>query len=184
MDQFKERFKQTTGPLAETAEFFPALWENTKAMESQIPDDRKEYFQAHFRYQVAVHMYSCRMLSKVVGAVEQYLNDRDPKAFAANLKPALAEMEKIIAEAHKAEYGKWDTMFMHVRLMDIWRTRLLLKYSIARIEGQPYTSKFRGFMRGSFWGSAQAYMDNAPGVYPYFYPHSGRGLEVLEKAKQ
>ena len=184
MDQFKERFKQTTGPLAETAEFFPALWENTKAMESQIPDDRKKYFQAHFRYQVAVHMYSCRMLSKVVGAVEQYLNDRDPKAFAANLKPALAEMEKIIAEAHQAEYGKWDTMFMHVRLMDIWRTRLLLKYSIARIEGQPYTSKFRGFMRGSFWGSAQAYMDNAPGVYPYFYPHSGRGLEVLEKAKQ
>ena len=184
IDQFKERFKQTTGPLAETAEFFPPLWEKTNAMEAQIPEDRKDYYQAHFTYQVAVHMYSCRMLSEVVDALEQYLKDRDPKAFAANLKPALAELEKIIAEAHKAEYGKWDTMFMHVRLMDIWRTRLLLKYSIARIEGQPYTSKFRGFMRGSFWGSAQAYMDDAKGVYPYFYPHSGRGLEVLEKAKQ
>ena len=184
LDQFAERFRQTTGPLAETAEFFPPLWEKTQAMESRIPENRKDFYQAHFKYQVAVHMYSCRMLAEVVGGVEQYLEDRDPKAFAASLKPALAEMEKIIAEAHKAEYGKWDTMFMHVRLMDMWRTRLLLKYSIARIEGKPYTSKYRGFLRGSFWGSAQGYMDDAEGVYPYFYPHSGRGLEVLEGAKQ
>ena len=56
---------------------------------------------------------------------------------------------------------------MHVRLMDIWRTRLLLKYSIARIEGRPYTSRYRGYMKGPFWGSAQAYMDDAKGVYPY-----------------
>ena len=184
IDQFKQRFKQSTGPLAETAEFFPPLWEKTKAMESQIPADRKDYYQAHFTYQVAVHMYSCRMLGQVALAFEKYLEDRDPTAFASNLKPALAEIEKIIAEAHKSEYGKWDTMFMHVRLMDIWRTRLLLKYSIARIEGQPFSSRYRGYMKGSFWGSAQAYMDDAKGVYPYFYPHSGRGLEVLEKAKQ
>ena len=184
VDQFQQRFKQTTGPLAETAEFFPPLWEKTKAMEIKIPADRKDYYQAHFTYQVAVHMYSSRMLSIVTEAFEQYLEDRDPKAFAENLKPALAEQEKIITEAHKAEYGKWDTMFMHVRLMDIWRTRLMLKYAIARIEGEPYTSRHRGYMKGSFWGSAQAYMDDAKGVYPYFYPHSGRGLNILEEAKQ
>ena len=183
VDQFQQRFKQTTGPLAETAEFFPPLWEKTKAMEAKIPADRKDYYQAHFTYQVAVHMYSCRMLSIVTKAFEQYLEDRDPKAFAENLKLALAEQEKVIAEAHKAEYGKWDTMFMHVRLMDIWRTRLMLKYTIARIEGKPYTSSRRGYMKGSFWGSAQAYMDDAKGVYPYFYPHSGRGLDILEEAK-
>ena len=87
---------------------------------------------------------------------------------------------KILAEAHKAEYGIWDTMYMHVRLMDMWRTRLLLKSTIAKIEKKPYTDNYRGFMRGSFWGSAQEYMDHAEGVYPYFYKHSGRGLDVLE----
>ena len=120
-------------------------------------------------------MHSCGMLAKVVEAYDQYLEDRDPKAFADNLKPALEELEKVFVEARKAEYGIWDTMFMHVRLMDMWRTRLLLKHSIARIEGKPYTSRYRGYMKGSFWGSAQD--------YPYFFKHSGRGLDVLEDVK-
>ena len=67
--------------------------------------------------------------------------------------------------------------------MDMWRTRLLLTHSIARIEGKPYTSRYRGYMKGSFWGSAQDYMNNAEGVYPYFFKHSGRGLDVLEDVK-
>ncbi|SMP38837.1 Glycosyl hydrolase family 115 [Neorhodopirellula lusitana] len=180
---FKNQLKQAKEPLVETAEFFPALWAQTKLLEKQIPADRRDYYQAHFTYQVAVHMHSCRMLAIVNEAFDAYLEDRDSKAFADNLKPALAELEKVLAEAHKAEYGKWDTMFMHVRLMDMWRTRLLLKETIAKIEDQPYTDGYRGFMRGSFWGSAQAYMDHGDGVFPYFYKHSGPGLEVLESGQ-
>lgn len=183
LDQFGERFNQATGPLEETAEFFPALWAATKRLEKNIPADRKDYYQAHFTYQVAVHMYGCKALSAVAAAFEQYLADKDPKAFARNIAPALEEQEKIIAEAHKAEYGIWDTMFMHAHLMDLFRTRLLIKETIAKIEGTPYTAGYRGFLHGSFWGSAQAYMDGAEGVYPYFYKHSGRGLEVLEKGE-
>ena len=48
-------------------------------------------------------MYSCRALDIVVNAFDQYLKDSDPKAFAESLKLALAEQEKIIVEAHKAE---------------------------------------------------------------------------------
>ena len=180
LEQFAEIMKQAKGPLVETKEFFPELWKETQELEKRIPADRKKYYQAHFTYQVAVHMYGSRMLDYTVQAIDQYQKDRDPKAFATNLKPALAEVEKVIAQAHLAEYGKWDTMFMHVRLMDIFRTRLKLKEAIAKIEGKPYTKRYRGFMNGSFWGSAQDYMNNAEGVYPYFYKHSGRGLEVLE----
>jgi len=183
IDGFDNQFNQAKEPLAETAEFFPSLWAETQALEKRIPADRKEYYQAHFTYQVAVHMYSCRALTIVNKAFDQYLVDKDPKAFAKNLKPALDEQEKIIEEAHKAEYGVWDTMFMHVRLMDLWRTRLLLKQTIAKIEKKPYTDSYRGYMRGSFWGSAQEYMEHGDGVYPYFYKHSGRGLEVLEKGE-
>ncbi|EMI41997.1 glycosyl hydrolase 115 family protein [Rhodopirellula sp. SWK7] len=180
---FENQFQQATEPLAETAEFFPSLWEQTKALESKIPPDRKDYYQAHFTYQVAVHMYSCRMLWKVNDAFEQYSKNRDPLAFAEEMELALEELEKLLEEAHKAEYGNWDTMFMHVRLMDMWRTRLLLKSTIAKIQGEPYTDEYRGFMRGSFWGSAQDYMERSEGVFPYFYQHSGRGLEVLENRK-
>ena len=180
MDQFSEIMKQAKGPLVETKEFFPDLWKKTLELEKRIPADRKNFYQAHFTYQVAVHMYGSQMLDFTAQAVDQYANDRDPEAFANNLKPAVAEVEKVIAQAHKAEYGKWDTMFMHVRLMDMFRTRLKLKEAIAKIEGEPYTKRYRGFMNGSFWGSAQDYMNNAEGVYPYFYKHSGRGLEVLE----
>ena len=183
LDHFAEHFHQATGPLTETATFFPPLWEKTKALEKKIPEERRDYYQAHFTYQVAVHMYSCRALTIVTEAIQSYLADRDPKAFAKNIAPALDEVEKILDEAHKAEYGIWDTMFMQVRLMDMWRTRLLLKSTIAEIEGKPYTSNYRGYINGSFWGSAQAYMDNADGVYPYFYKHSGRGLEVLESGE-
>lgn len=184
LDQFGERFKQATGPLTETAEFFPALWAETKRLEAKIPEGRKDYYQAHFTYQVAVHMYGCRALTIVTDAMQQYLDDRDPKAFAERIALALEEQEKIIAEAHKAEYGIWDTMFMHARLMDLFRTRLLLKETIAKIEGTPYTAGYRGFMHGSFWGSAQDYMNNAEGTYPYFYKHTGRGLEVLEREEE
>ncbi|MGJ8651168.1 MAG: glycosyl hydrolase 115 family protein [Opitutaceae bacterium] len=181
--QFAEHMRQSKGPLVETAEFFPGLWQKTKELEARMPEDRKDYYQAHFTYQVAVHQYSCRMLSYVVAAFDQYIQDRDPKAFAQNLRPAQAELEKVLAEAHKAEYGKWDTMFMHVRLMDMWRTRLLLKEVIAHIEDTPYTDSYRGYMRGSFWGSAQSYMDQAEGTYPYFYKHTGKGLDVLESGE-
>jgi hypothetical protein len=167
-------------PLAETAEYFPSLWAQVKKIEKKVPADRREFYQAHFTYQIAVHMYSARMLDFVINAFNQYLEDQDPAAFAANLKPALAEQEKVIAEAHKAEYGIWDTMFMHVRLMDLFKTRLRLRSTIAQIEGKPYTDNYRGYLKGSFWGSAQNYMDYAEGTFPYFYKHSGRGLEVLE----
>jgi len=184
IDGFKNQFNQAKEPLAKTAEFFPALWERTKELESKIPAHRRNYYQAHFTYQVAVHMYSCRMLSIVNDAFENYLQNQDPQSFAIAVKPALAELEKVLAEAHKAEYGNWDTMFMHVRLMDLWRTRLLLKETIAKIEGKPYTSGYRGIMNGSFWGSAQDYMEHGEGVFPYFYKSSGRGLDVLETSKQ
>ena len=167
-------------PLAETAEFFPELWEATKALASEIPKGRQDYYQSHFTYQVAVQMYSCRMLTIVCDALAAYEKNKDAQAFVQQMVLALDEQEKILAEAHKAEYGIWDTMYMHVRLMDMWRTRLLLKSTIAKIEKKPYTDNYRGFMRGSFWGSAQEYMDHAEGVYPYFYKHSGRGLDVLE----
>lgn len=72
---------------------------------------------------------------------------------------------------------------MHLRLMDLWRTRLLMKQVVARIEGKPYTDGYRGFLRGSFWGSAQGYMDHAEGTYPYFYKHTGPGLDVLESGE-
>ncbi len=180
---FETQFQQAKEPLAETADFFPSLWEQTKQLESKIPADRKDYYQAHFTYQVAVHMYSCRMLSMVNDAFEQYSQNRDSLAFAEEIELAIEELEKLLEEAHKAEYGNWDTMFMHVRLMDMWRTRLLLKSTIAKIQGEPYTDEYRGFMRGSFWGSAQDYMERSEGVFPYFYQHSGRGLEVLENRK-
>ncbi|MDA3923214.1 MAG: hypothetical protein PF904_00765 [Kiritimatiellae bacterium] len=47
----------------------------------------------------------------------------------------------------------------------------------------PIHDGYRGYMRGSFWGSAQEYMEHGNGVYPYFCRHSGRGLEVLEKGR-
>ena len=181
IEGFENQFKQAKEPLAETAEFFPPLREQTKKLAQKVHSERAEFYQAVFTYQVAVHMHSCRALSIVNNAFDQYLVDKDPKSFAKSLKLALDEQEKIIAEAHKAEYGIWDTMFMHVRLMDLWRTRLLLKQTIAKIEKKPYTDGYRGYMRGSFWGSAQEYMQHGNGVYPYFYRHSGRGLELLEK---
>jgi hypothetical protein len=177
---FDNVFHQAKEPLVETEAFFPSLWEQVHTLESKIPADRKNYYQAHFIYQVAVHMYSCRMLDIVTKAFDDYLNDPNPQAFADQLKLALQEQEKVIAEAHKAEYGNWDTMFMQVRLMDLYKLRLLMKMTIARIEGTPYTDQYRGYMRGSFWGDAQGYMKHAEGVYPYFYKHSGRGLNVLE----
>ena len=176
----QEQIGAAKGVLTETAEFFPELWEKTKTMSREIPENRKDYYQSHFTYQVAVHMYSCRMLNIICDACTAYEKDKDGQAFLKQMKLALKEIEKIIAEAHKAEYGIWDTMYMHVRLMDFWKTRLMLKSTIAKIEKQPYTSNYRGYMRGSFWGSAQEYMNHAEGVYPYFYKHSGRGLEYLE----
>ncbi len=181
---FEKQFRYAREPLAETADYFPGLWAQVKRLEKKVPADRRHFYQAHFTYQVAVHMYSARMLDQVIAAFDRYLEDRDPAAFADGLKPALAEQEKIIDEAHRAEYGIWDTMYMHARLMDLWKTRLFLKSTIAKIEGRPYTDNYRGFMKGSFWASAQDYMDHSEGTYPYFYRHTGPGLDVLEEAEQ
>lgn len=171
---------QTKEPLAETADFFPSLWESTLKLSKEIPNDRKDFYQAHFTYQVAVHMYSAKALQIVADAIEAYKVSLNQKDFANAMELALQEIEKIIIEAHKAEYDKWDTMFMHVRLMDVWKTRLQLKSIIAQIRKESYSSESRGYMNGSFWKSAQEYMQHGDGVFPYFYKHSGRGLEVLE----
>ncbi|MGJ8653790.1 MAG: glycosyl hydrolase 115 family protein [Opitutaceae bacterium] len=178
--RYKNEFAQAIEPLAETEDFFPVLWEKTKQLEAKIPEQDKAFFQAHFTYQVAVHMYSSSALLKLTQAFEQYTKDQDPRTFAKNLEPVLADIENVIEEAHKAEYGQWDTMFMHARLMDIYRTRLQLKENIAKLTDQAYTSQYRGFQNGSFWRSAQDYMDFEEGTFPYFHEHSGRGLEVLE----
>jgi hypothetical protein len=176
--------KEAKEPLAETAEFFPELWEETLALAKEIPQDRQDYYQFHFTYQVAVHMYSCRMLATLCDAYEAFEKDGDAHAFAEQMALVSKNMENIITEAHKAEYGIWDTMFLHVRLMDFWRTRLMLKKVIAKINNEPYTSDRRGYWGGSFWGDAQEYMEHGDGVFPYFYKHSGRGLDVLEDASK
>jgi hypothetical protein len=183
LDNFDSYMSQAREPLVECEEFFPSLWDAVNALEPKIAEQDKDFYQFHFTYQVAVHMYASRALQLVVDAFDQYTQDQDTQAFAQNLKPALDEIEKVIAEMHKAEYGIWDTMFMHVRLMDTFRTRLLLMQTIARIEGEDYTSQYRGFQHGAFWRSAQYYMEFEEGTFPYFYKHSGRGLDVLENAK-
>ncbi|KJD37294.1 hypothetical protein PW52_01685 [Tamlana sedimentorum] len=170
--------------LTETATFFPKLWNSTMALAKEIPENRKDYYQSHFMYQVAVHMRSAKALQIIVDACDAYAENKDPLDFAKALSLALEETELIINEAHKAEYGIWDTMYMHVRLMDFWKTRLMLKADIAKIKGEPYTAESRGYMGGSFWGSAQEYMNHAEGTFPYFYKHSGKGLTVLENKKQ
>ena len=167
-------------PVPETAEFFPSLWKETLTMVDKIPADRQDFYQLHFTYQVAVHMYSSRILSRTCDAYEAFRKNNDQQAFANVMKLNLEDMELIIAEMHKAEYGEWETMFMHVRLLDMWKTRLMLKEIIAKIEGTPYTKKYRGVMNGSFWGDAQEYMDHAEGTFPNFYKHTGPGLDVLE----
>lgn len=171
-------------PLGETASFFPKLWENTLALEEQIPENRKDYYQFHFRYQVAVHKYSSELLATVCDAYAAFKDNNDAPAFASEMEKALVLMEKIIAEAHKAEYGNWDTLFMHVRLMDLWKTRLMLKATIAKINKQAYTAEKRGYWGGSFWGAAQEYMEHGEGTFPYFYKHSGDGLNVLEEKQK
>jgi hypothetical protein len=177
---FNEKFGYAKEPVAETAEFFSDLWKETMKLAKKIPADRKDYYQSNFIYQVAIHLYSSRALIIINEAVDQYLKKKDPKAFAKSLDLALDEIEHIIDEAHKAEYGVWETMYMHIRQCDLWKTRLMLKANIARIEGEPYTSERRGYMGGSFWASALEYMQHSDGVFPYFYKHSGRGLDVLE----
>ncbi len=170
-------------PLTETEAFFPELWESTMALANEIPAERKDYYQFHFTYQVAVHKYSSEMLALVCDAYEAFSKSNNKEAFAKEMEKALMLMEKIIKEAHKAEYGSWDTLFMHVRLMDFWKTRLMLKATIANINGEPFTAEKRGYWGGSFWGAAQDYMEYGDGTFPYFYKHSGPGLDVLEKIK-
>ncbi len=126
-------------------------------------------------------MYSARALVIVNEAIGDYAKNKDNKALAKKLEAALAETEQVIKYAHNAEYGAWDTMFMHVRLMDFWKTRLHLQWMIAAIEGKPYTSKYRDYLRGSFWGSAQEYMDFSEGEFPYFFKHSGEGVKAPAK---
>ncbi len=178
---FNKVFKDSKEPLAETATFFPKLWKATTALEKEIPEARKDYYAFHFRYQVAVHMYSSQVLSIITKAFDDYIADRKPEAFAKALEKALPLMEKLLEEAHNAEYGIWDTMFMHVRLMDLYKSRLRIKNTIAQIRKEPYTDNYRGSRKGSFWGSAQEYMDYGTGTFPYFYEETGKGLNVLEK---
>ncbi|WP_372772249.1 glycosyl hydrolase 115 family protein [Mangrovibacterium sp.] len=171
-------------PLAGNAEFFPELWDETLACAKEIPQERQDYYQFHFTYQVAVHMYSSKMLTIVCDAYEAFEKNNDARAFALQMEEALGLMERIIAEAHRAEYGIWDTMFMHVRLMDLFKTRLMLKATIAKINNQPFTNESRGYWGGSFWGAAQEYMQHGDGTFPYFYKNSGSGLNVLEEKNQ
>ena len=174
IDQAKE-------PLPETEEFFPSLWSQTLRLAEDVPADRQDFYQLHFTFQVAIHMYSSKMLATIVDAYEAFEKDNDVQTLAPQLKIALDYQELIMDEAHKAEYGQWQTMFMHVRLMDIWRTRLMLKQLIAKIEGKPYTSTRRCYNGGSFWGDAHEYMDHGDGTFPYFYKHTGEGLDYIEK---
>lgn len=181
MPNFKSHLSHAVEPLVECDEFFPGLWNAVLSMESRIDAKDLDFYQFHFVYQTAIHMYSSQALKHVVDAYEGYVAAGDAKQFSEQLELALADIEQVIDSMHAAEYGAWDTMFMHVRLLDTFRTRLLLKQSIARLRGDTYTDQYRGFQHGSFWRSAQYYMRFEEGTFPYFFPHSGRGLDVLEK---
>ena len=101
-----------------------------------IPDDRKDFYQAHVLTQIQIHLQLLSMsISYCEGMIALYEDNR--QGAIENVEKALQSNIDLFDALHKAEYGKWKDWYMGQDFVTINHSYDQFRVLLAQLRNEP-----------------------------------------------
>jgi hypothetical protein len=135
------------------------------ALFSEIPAERRDYFQAHVVTPAQIHRQLVEMLESYATAIEAHAAGDKPRAIAS-AEAALRAADTLTAALHKAEYGKWAKWYSGERFVGLDTTRDRVRRLVAGLRGEPAPLLRTGRGYPELYEYQERFRENFPLLYP------------------
>ena len=142
-----------------------------QALSPRVPDNRRDFYQAHVLTPIQIHLHSLAMLEDYCAA--KAARDKQDKAEAvARAEQAMRAADDLFAALHRAETGKWATWYAGDLLVGMEGSRDLVRVLLAELKGEPAPP-----CRTRFDAYTKLYQYQLPFLrnFPLLYPRSCQG---------
>jgi hypothetical protein len=148
------------------------LTERAASLVSQIPAERKDFFQAHVLTPLQIHLYSLEAIEYYArAAIADSSGDRT--IALTNCDKVLEACQNQILSKRKAEYGRWQGWYkgeQFVKLEGIYDCARTLR-ALLRGEPEPPLRRFRGINgNNNGYENMEQYQERFRGNFPLLYP--------------
>ena len=152
---------------------FPYLSDLNRMAESvcyKIPDDRKDFYQAHVLTQIQTHLHLLSMsISYCEGMIA--LNEDNREEAIEKVEKALQSNIDVHDALTKAEYGKWKDWYMGQGFVTINHSYDYLRVLLAQLRNEPLPPVVRSRNKEQY-GNILKYQKRFPENFPLFYPEN------------
>ncbi len=136
------------------------------ALLPRVPDERRDFYQAHVLTQINLHLHGLEMLEDYIAALGAY-NKGNRKEAIASAQQALGGAEELCDAQHRAETGKWAAWYFGERFEGLDASRDRLRVLLAKLRGEPPPP----IRPGLYYPDIYQYQDRFLKNYPRMYPH-------------
>lgn len=103
---------------------------------ARIPENRRNFYQAHVLTPVQIHLQSLEMMENL-GAAKTALDNKDNPLAITRAEQALRDADELFAALRLAETGKWASWYAGDRLVGMEGSRDIARVLLARAKGEP-----------------------------------------------
>jgi Glycosyl hydrolase family 115 len=141
------------------------LHKDAELLKSEIPESRRQFYQAHVLTQVDIHLYACRILQRLSEAVLA-LGENNKQEAIAKLDDALLAYDALFASLREAEYGRWRGWYAGEQFANIYTKHNDIMRFRARLTGEtPPTARRVGYYP-ELCSYQKVFTENFPLMYP------------------
>jgi hypothetical protein len=132
---------------------------------SQIPVDRRNFYQAQVLTQIQIHLQSLKMLKFYCKCALAYNVGKNTEALL-NLDNALQASNDLVAALYKAEYSKWAGWYMGDHLVDLTNVYDLMRAMKSRLTHEPIPPMRTRGTYAEDYKYQEPFLKNFPLLYP------------------
>lgn len=109
---------------------------DAQAITPRIPENRRDFYQAHVLTPIQIHLHSLAMLENYCAA-KSALEKNDKVEALARAGQALRAADELFTALHAAETGQWATWYAGDRFVGMEGSRDLVRVLLAQLKGEP-----------------------------------------------
>ena len=133
---------------------------------ARVPDNRKDFYQAHVLTPIQIHLQSLMMLEEYCAA-KAALDKQDNAQALARAEQAMRAADGLFAALHRAETGKWAAWYAGDLLVGMEGSRDLVRVLLAQLKGEPAPPcRTRSDTYTKLYQYQLPFLKNFPRLYP------------------
>lgn len=165
-DEISAKCQELLNFSLENHEYLAKVVDQANSIISQVPSNRKDFYQSHVLTQLQIHLKSLETLEYYCRSLVSYNSGNKAEALS-NSEKALHACKEIFINLKKAEYGKWAGWYKGECFVGLENSYDIVRTMIAQLKNKPVSliRKRRGYE------DVEKYQEVFAKNFPLLYPN-------------